>query len=293
MPNAYLTLHELRAAAADGLSKTTFKYDPRMLALLSETSRWADDYCHRVFYPYLDTRYFDGTGTPCLDVDDLISITSVSYSTDWGVTYTALTAADYIAMHGDDYNARQSYDRLRVDANSTTLGSWPCGQKSVKVVGVWGYCDDRNTCFESTGDTVQNTTSIAAGGASLKVSSVDGLDIWGGEPRFSPGGLYRIESEYLEANLTRDETANTMGVLRGRNGTTDATHLNGVSIYVWRAPEPVRQAVAIQASRLVQRGKQNFGDARATPELGEMFYMRSIDPEAKAKLEPYVRARAH
>lgn len=292
MPNSYLTLHELRAAAGDGLSKTTFKYDARMLSLLSETSRWVDDYCHRVFYPYMDTRYFDGSGTPWLRVDDLISITSVSYSTDYGTTYTALTASDYIAMVEDDYNARQSYNILKVNVNSTTLGSWPYGQKSIKIVGVWGYCDDRNTCWESTGDRVYDDP-FTSSATTLTVNEVDGLDIYGGEPRFSSGQILKIDSEYLETTLTQDTTTRTLGVLRARNGTTAASHVEDTTIYVWRAPEPVRQAVAIQASRLVQRGKQNFGDARATPELGEMFYMRSIDPEAKAKLEPYVRARAH
>ena len=287
MPNSYLSLAELRAAVPDGLKQSVTKYDAQMLLLLSEGSRFVDNYCKRVFYPYLGTRYFHGSGTCIQRIADIISITSVSYSDDDGATYTALTASDYYATVARDHNSFKSYDALELNVNGTTLSCWPTGQRSIKVVGVWGYCDDRNLCWESTGDTTENNP-LASGGTSLTVNDVDGLDIYGAAPRFQAGALYRIESEYVEATLVQDTTSNTIGILRGRNGTTAASHVQNTVIDVWRPPEPVKQAIAISVFKHLQRGFQGFGDARATPELGQLFFMKALDPDAISKLTYYV-----
>ena len=112
---------------------------------------------------------------------------------------------------------------------------------------------------------------------------------YGAFERIQAGNLLRAESEYIETALTANVSANTIGVLRGRNGATAAAHVQGTALYVWRVPEPVKQAAVIQATRELQRGLQGFGDARANPELGELIFFKSIDPEAAAKLAPYRR----
>jgi len=182
MPNAYLSLAELRAAMPDNLRATTTKYDAQLLRLLTQASRWADNYTKRVFYPYLETRYFDGSGYWTLSTPDLISITSVSYSTDDGDTYTAMAATDYIGTVAGDYNARASYDCLHIAVNGE-FSYWPVGQKSIKIVGVWGFCDDRSTCWESTGDTVEDNP-LSSSATTLTLNDVDGLDLYGASPRF-------------------------------------------------------------------------------------------------------------
>lgn len=289
MPNAYLSLAELRAAIPEGLRATTTKYDAQILRLLNEMSRWVDNHCKRVFFPYLDTRYFDGSGGFVQCLPDIVSITSVSYSDDDGATYTALAASDYLATVAGDYNSRKSYDELHIAVNGTQ-SYWPRGQKSIKVVGVFGYCDDRNLCWESTGDTTEDNP-LSSAAATLTVNDVDGLNVYGAAPRFQAGALYRIESEYVETTLVQDPTSNTLGIVRGRNGTTAASHVQNTVIDSWQPPSPVKQAVAIQVMRMLERGFQGFGDARSTPEMGQMFYLKSIDPEAKALLDPYVNER--
>lgn len=287
MPNAYLSLAELRSAVPDALKASVTKYDAQMLRLLSEGSRFVDNYCKRVFYPYLGTRYFHGSGGFTQRISDIISITSVSYSDDDGLTYTALAASDYYAVVAHDHNSPKSYDALELNVNSTALGYWPCGQRSIKVVGVWGFCDDRSACWESTGDTTEDNP-LTSGATTITLNDVDGLDLYGAAPRFQAGALYRIESEYVEATLTQDPTSNTLGVLRGRNGTTAAAHAQNTAIDVWRPPEPVKQAIAISVFKHLQRGFQGFGDARATPELGQLFFMKALDPDAISKLTYYV-----
>ena len=286
MPNLYATSAELRLAVPDGIRASVTKYDTLLTRLASGVSRWIDNECKRVFYPSLATRYFDGGGRAGLWVPDLLSITSISYSDDDGDTYTALVAADYIATVAGDYNSLKSYTKLIISRLSDTLSVWPLGQRSVKIVGVWGYADDRDRVWDDTGDTVENNP-LTAGGTSLTVNDVDGLDIYGVLARFQGGQLLRIESEYIETSLTISTTANTIGITRGRNGTTDAAHVVNTAISVWRPPEPIREAVIIQAVRQMERGFQGFGDARANPDVGQMFWFKQIDPEAAAKIGTY------
>ena len=127
----------------------------------------------------------------------------------------------------------------------------------------------------------------SAGGTSLTVNDVDGLDIYGVLARFQGGQILKIESEYVETSLTISTTDNTIGLSRGRNGTTDAAHAQNTAISVWRPPEPIREAVIIQAVRQLERGFQGFGDARSQPDVGQMFWFKQIDPEAAAKIGTY------
>lgn len=291
MPNAYASVAEIRAGMPDGIRSSTNKYDGILLRLASEVSRSIDGWCNREFFPRLATRYFYGSGSRDLWVPDLLSITSVSYSEDDGATYTALVAADYLATVAGDVNGRQSYDLLRVSALSDTLAAWPAGERSIKIVGVWGYADDRDQAWESSGDTSEDNP-LSSSAAAVTVNDVDADDAYGILPRFGAGQLLRLESEYVEATLAISASANTLGITRGRNGTTAASHVQNTAIDIWRAPEPIRRACVIQANRQLERGLQGFGDTRATPEIGTVTYARQWDPEAMALMSPY-RIRVH
>jgi hypothetical protein len=285
MPNLYLSLGELKATAPDSLQPTVTKYDAQLLRLLDMCSRWVDNWCRRVFYPSQATRFFNGSGRGAQWVDDLLTITSVHTSDDDGQTYSTLDPGDYIASEGGEFNSSGSYSQLVLNANGT-LAAWPCGQRSVKVIGVWAYADNRSLAWQSTGDTVEDNPLTAAA-TSLKVNDVDGLDLFGAPGRFQAGQLLRIGDEYVETALPFNLNAETLGIVRACNGSAAAEHLQNVAIDVWRPPAPVQQAVAIQAFRQLQRGLQGFGDARSQPDIGQMFFLKSLDPEALALLAPY------
>ncbi|RJX20816.1 MAG: hypothetical protein C4570_03405 [Ammonifex sp.] len=121
----------------------------------------------------------------------------------------------------------------------------------------------------------------------ITVAGVTGADVWGMAPRFQAGRLAKIESEYVEIAAANSDT-NVLTAVRGRNGSTAAAHALGSAIYSWRAPEPVQQACIIQAVRQLERGFQGFGEARANADLGQMFWIKSLDPEAKELLQMYV-----
>jgi hypothetical protein len=96
--------------------------------------------------------------------------------------------------------------------------------------------------------------------------------------------LIRIEDEYQEVTDLQEKT---LTVIRGRNGSTAAAHDNGTAIDIWRAPDPVRQAVLIQAVRQHMRATQGFADSRANADIGELFFLKKMDPEAQELLAPY------
>ena len=128
---------------------------------------------------------------------------------------------------------------------------------------------------------------LASGATSLEVTDVDGDDLFGLSPVFANGHLLRLESEFFEVT-TVNKSDNKLTVLGARNGSTAAEHLQNVDVEIWRPPAPVRQAAAIMAVRMMQRASQGYADARANPELGQLQFVRRMDPEAKALLEPFM-----
>lgn len=290
MPNNYTTPDEIRAAVPDGIRQTTTKYDAIMYQLATRISRFFDHKTGRVFYPQYQVRHYHGDGSTELWIDDLIELTTIEYSKDNGLTYTAYTSDDYwLTVAGDD-NSKKSYTLIKANVNTAAAISYfPAGQRSIKITGYWGYCEDRDEVFEASGDTVQSNP-LSDSETSLTVSDADGLNLWSVAPRFQLGSMIKIETEYIEITGI-DATDNKLTIVRGRNGTTAAAHVQATPITVWRPPEPVAQAAIIQAVRQMERGFQGFSDARATVDIGQLFYMREIDPEAASYLWPFVEMR--
>jgi hypothetical protein len=294
--NLYATLTEIKTAMPDGIRMSTVKYDSLLLRLASQVSRFIDRHCRQLFYPVVATRYFNSKGKmkltigPLRSPSALLSLTSVEISEDDGLTYIALTVdEDFRLTWWGDFNDPRSWTQLVLDPNGRE-SAWPDGFRSVKVIGVWAYADDRATAWEDSTDDVGNNP-LAAGGTSLTVADADGPDQLGIAPRFQPGQVLRMESEFAYCSAVPGG-ANTLTIARAQNGTTAAQHVPGTQIDIWRPPEPVKQAAIIQTVRLMERGFQGYGDARANVEMSQMIYLRAWDPEARAKLEPYRIVRA-
>lgn len=296
----YATEDELKQIAPDALKVDTTQYDTLFITLAERLSRWIDNHTERMFYPFIDTRFysvnrnrsrisdfeFEDPEFDDLWIDDLMEITSVSISENDGSTYTALATGDYIPMHGQDFNSEKSYTLLKVDRNGD-LGSWPIGQRSVKVIGTFNFTDDRSNFFEDTLDEVENNPLTAAG-TSLTVNDVDGADQRGIVPRIAPGNLLRMESEFVEV-ASVNATGNTAVIVRGVNGSTAVAHAQNIQIDKFMPPEPLKQACIMQAARQYKRGQAFFQDAIAQIDLGQILIIKTIDPEALVFLQPYVK----
>lgn len=288
--NLYATPTEFKGMVPDGIRSTTVKYDSILLHLANEVSRFIDRWCRQVFYPVLATRYFDGKGKTKMTIGPLLSLTSVEISEDDGLTYSAVTLdVDFRLTWYGDPNDPRCWTQLVIDPNGSET-AWPDGSRSIRVIGVWAYADNRATAWEPSTDTVQDNP-LTAGATSLTVADADGADQLGIIPRFQAGQLLRIESEFIYCSATNTVT-NALTIARAQNGTTAAAHAQAKGIDIWRPPEPVKQAAIIQAWRLMERGFQGYGDARANAELSQMIYLRALDPEARALLEPYRIVRA-
>jgi len=282
--NLYASLAEIKASGKDSIGAEVTKYDDELLRIAAAVSRAIDRYCRRVFYPSLriDT-YSPIADSDVLWVDDLISASLVEYSTDHGDTYTALAASDYRLAYGDRISNRPSANCIILRPNGA-LKRWPTGMESVRVTGWWGRADSLAP-FEASG---QTSNELLSATVSVTVSDVDGPGLIGIPPLFAVGQTLRIEDEILSV-FGVDTTLNTMAVRRGQNGSTAAAHVDGSAISIWRVPEPVSRACVIQSVRQHERGLQGFGDARANPELGQLFFTKQADPEAVELLSPYRR----
>jgi hypothetical protein len=290
MPNLYATPTEIKEAIPKGIASTTTDYDGILLGLADRVSRAIDHYTRRHFFPRLETRYFDGSWKELQWIDDLFSITSVNMSEDGGATYTAIASSDYIACLAGSPNVVGSYDSIRLDVNGA-YSEWYDGQRSVKIVGLWAHCDDRDDIFQDSLDTVEDNP-LASDGTTIHANDVDGADAWGFTPRFQVGQLLKFGSgpEFAEVSAVATATTdNYLTVVRNRNGSTAVSTLQNTGLYVFKPPAPIKQATIIQAVRLFQRGLQGFEDARANPELGQTVYTKAFDPDVKLLLEPYVK----
>jgi hypothetical protein len=283
MPNLYATPTEIKAALPNAIRQATTTYDAELLRLAGEVSRFVDNHCHREFFPRLVTRYFHGNGKCQQHIGDWLSITSVALSQDDGETYTTLAASDWYASVEGDVNSPKSYTHVHISRLSDDYSYIYGGEKSLKVVGVAGYTDDRNTAWEDSTDEVESNP-LASGDTSCTVNDHDGADERGITPRFAAGQLHRIESEYLECTAA---AANVLTYARGRNGTTAAQHAQNTQIDIWRVPEPVKQAVITQCVRSIMRAIQGFGDGRANAETSQIIWTRALDPDVIANLAPY------
>jgi hypothetical protein len=285
MPNLYIAPAEIKDNLPDFVQAATTKYDDALLRLSGQASRWIDLHCRRRFFPRVKTLYFDGNGRRVRWIDDVLSISALEYSEDYGATYTALAASgNWWLARAHEISHPGSYDQIVIDPNGTTIGVWPRYLRGLKLTGIWAYADDREECWESSGDTVQNNP-LAAGGTSLTVTAVAGTTALGTSPRFGAGTLLRIGTEYIE--VTAVATSTTLTILRGRNGSTAAEHAQGVAIDIWRPPDPVRQAAQILVVRSLLRAQQGYADSRADADLGQLFFLKKIDPEALVMLESY------
>lgn len=77
----------------------------------------------------------------------------------------------------------------------------------------------------------------------------------------------------------------------GSKGTWGTTRkgVKVTGVFGWSAtpPDDVEQACKIQAVRWFMRAKQGYQDAGANVNLGEMYFMKELDPDVKTILQRY------
>lgn len=231
--------------------------DAKMYEAIQQASARLDaETGHVGFWPQIATRYMDATGNHVNDNGRvlhlphgwaLLSITSLS---DGGGT---------ARVEGTDYNAdprgRTPVLKLRTLSTSALLWNYYSSdaQDAISITGNWGWHSDYTNAWVSTGDTVRNDP-LSDSATSLTVSDASAADAYGRRPRFSPGQLLKVESEYLAVRAV-DTNTNTVTVLRGVQGSTAASHAQDTAISVYEV-EPVihRLCTRLAAFLYARRG---------------------------------------
>ena len=192
------------------------------------------------FEPYLQTQYysFDGyemhlsMGKLFLDAPLLEAVTVTDSDgtvlTEWDGTAGNLAAADFRVANRNEtpYTALQ-----RLSGGDKVLWNSPTsGASQITVEGYFGYRRRYTTdgWLDSTDALAAAITSATA--LTFTVADADGADGFNITPRFSPGQLIRIDSEFMRVISV---STNTISVLRGQNGTTADTHLISTQIDTW------------------------------------------------------------
>lgn len=232
---------------------------------IESAARRIEGLCHRIFYPYVDTKYFDWPNyqraTPWrlwLDDTELISATRV--------------LSGGVEIPPGNYNLESNrvgppYNRLEVDiSTSSALSAGETYQRSIAITGLWGYTDEETPAGHlaealDTADTaieVDAVTSAEVGvGTILRVDNermivtnrltTDTGQVVGGSGltnnkndvaiEVADGALFAAEELITidaERMLIVDITGNTLTVLRAYDGSTLAAHNAGAVIYAPR-----------------------------------------------------------
>jgi len=247
---------------------------------IESAARMIDGMCHRIFYPRVDTKYFDWPNfgqraVPWrlwLDDTELISITQVMSG---GVTIPGAN------INLEPNRTGPPYDRLEIDISSqSAFSSGSTYQNSVAITGLWGYTDAESsvgTLAEvldtvETGIDVDGPTSSEIGvGSILRIDSermivtgrnqlstgqtLGGTGLTNNKndvtvpvangTQFAIEELITLDSERM---LIVDIAGNNLTVIRAYDGSTLATHANGAAIYAPRTLVVTRGALGTTAA---------------------------------------------
>ena len=238
MPNAYGDLTTLKSPAF--LNTPDDSQDERLLGMLETASRWIDGYCDRHFFVTEGKRRFDGTGRVTLAVTDLVSADEVRVREGATGRWIGWNSGDWLAY---PLNAAPTepdgrpYTRIVATAGGRRF---PLSRGGVIIAGLWGYGDVR----EDTGLQVSGA-GAAETDAEITVAATGG----GPAVSLSAGHTVRIGDEQMYvANATDGQSATTLAVQRGINGTTPTTHAAGSGVSVYRYPSAVTEACLQQAA---------------------------------------------
>jgi hypothetical protein len=138
----YCTPAELKArlGISDALD------DAQVLAACEAVARWIDNYCDRQFYRITATRTFVPCGRYGLDVNDLVSITTLKTDLDGDGTYeTTWSATDYqlLPVNPSAYGEQHPYTAVKAVGTQTFPLLYGAGYATrtdrVEIAGVWGW----------------------------------------------------------------------------------------------------------------------------------------------------------
>lgn len=171
----YASADDLRQA----IGKLTAGDDDELWEVLSAASRLIDGLCQRSFDRVTDTRYFDGSGTGHLWVDDLVSVSSIKMDQDGDDSFedeTALAATDYYLWPYNAAREGKPYEALKMARNGN-YSQWGKGERMVQVAGVFGWPNVPKPIERATIIAAKDILDRQREPYTLSLASLEGADI--------------------------------------------------------------------------------------------------------------------
>ncbi len=266
--NAYATLTDYKNyVTARNQTPSTGDTDDHVIEmLLDAASRYVDNETQRIFYPTVQTRYFDVPDGRELYVDeDLLEVLSI---TNGGAS---LASSEYNLV---PRNYSPAYGIKITDVSSYAWTSNAAGsmEQAVAVNGVWGYHDKYSQAW---GDSITITEDLDTSENAIDVSS---------HTIFNAGHIIRIDNELMLIT----GVASSITVVRGWNGSTAATHTNGTSIEIWHAMHGAKQAcLEIAQSTYHRRFGKSLSNNETVTAAGVVLTPRDIPRSAAAFISTF------
>jgi hypothetical protein len=270
--NAYATLSEYKSyVTARGQTSTTDNTDDSVIDILLESvSRFIDDETGRQFYPVIQNRLFNVPDSRELFVDDdlleIITLTNGD-STTMPSTEFYLVPRNAFPAYAVKITDISSYTWL-----SNTMGSL---ENAVSVLGIWSY----RSKYTAEGWKVGTVTTEA-----LDISEVE-FDV-SSSALFSAGQVIRYDNEI---GIIESIAAGKITVIsRGDNGSTAATHNNGVTVYIWQPEKGAKNAVLEMANNsYTRRFGTSTSNAVTITAAGVVISPRDVSSQAMAFIETH------
>lgn len=196
-----------------------------------------------------------------------------------GVT---LAAYNEVSNTGDYYvlEDRSPYFHLCL-AESASVG-WNHVQNewrnSIRVTATWGYRSD----YPAQGWRSSGTTLDGAINASVETLTVTSALIDANTPRFSPGQMLRIDSEWFDV-LAVNTGTRVLTVSRAFRGSTAAAHNNAAAVEIW-TPEPAITRAALRWAAFLYARAGEYATLSIDSALGTLVSKYPADaPEEIAR----------
>jgi len=134
--NGYATLAQVKLR----LDRTDESDDTALEAVIETASRQIDMLCDRRFWTATETRYYTPEFSDMLEVDDMVSVTSIGTDSDGDRTYENTWASTDYDLEPYN-NAITGFAAPYTSIRTSPAGRYgfPTGRKGVKVIGVFGW----------------------------------------------------------------------------------------------------------------------------------------------------------
>ena len=279
---AYASIDDLKGTMALNIEGTIS--DTRLRQLIEAVSTEVRNYVKRDIHAINETRYFDGSGGMSLNVRNMVSLgaTALSESTLLDGTWNKVWGGSGTSWIGEPYNANPtSADSMAIGPyrfvtvnthsnNNQTTDSFETGQRRFKLDGVWGW----------------SNVSLSFGGAASASFSATAtaLTNTGSLPQVGWTLAHGTEQMYVENVVGTLVTVN-----RGVNGFTAGVIASGSAWNRLQYPSPIREAVIMQAGRLLKRAQGGFVQEAGIPDSGAILPLmpEGLDRDVKQMIGPY------